>query len=78
MGLKSRLITSSPKTKSAHYRSTASYGARCWRGSLVALVTQPILNLIGLGLGAASFDPISNVNSTTTKSHGCSFGRNNF
>jgi hypothetical protein len=29
---------------------------------MVALVTQLILNLIGIGLGAASFDPTSNAN----------------
>jgi hypothetical protein len=31
-------------------------------GVMVALVTQLILNLIGIGLGAASFDPTSNAN----------------
>ena len=29
---------------------------------MVALVTQLILNLIGIGIGAASFDPTSNAN----------------
>ena len=31
-------------------------------GVMVALVTQLILNLIGIGIGAASFDPTSNAN----------------
>jgi hypothetical protein len=31
-------------------------------GVMVALVTQLILNLIGIGIGAASFDPSSSVN----------------
>jgi hypothetical protein len=31
-------------------------------GVMVALVTQLILNLIGIGRGAASFDPTSNAN----------------
>src|SRR5688572_9946009 len=31
-------------------------------GVMVALVTQLILNLVGIGIGAASFDPNSNAN----------------
>ena len=41
------------------YRS--SWGA-VLAGVMVALVTQLILNLIGIGIGAASFDPTSNAN----------------
>ena len=35
-------------------------------GVMVALVTQLILNLIGIGIGAASFDPTSNANPSGT------------
>jgi len=35
-------------------------------GVMVALVTQLILNLIGIGIGAASFDPASNANPSGT------------
>ncbi len=45
---------------------TLSFNRVSWgavlAGVMVALVTQLILNLIGIGIGAASFDPTSNAN----------------
>jgi hypothetical protein len=45
---------------------TLSFNRISWgavlAGVMVALVTQLILNLIGIGIGAASFDPTSNAN----------------
>jgi hypothetical protein len=46
--------------------SIESHGELSSLVSAVALVIQLILNLLGIGLGAASFDPASNNNPTST------------
>jgi hypothetical protein len=53
-------LTTEDEVRSLSF-NRVSWGA-VLAGVMVALVTQLILNLIGIGIGAASFDPMSNAN----------------